>query len=906
MKGNFNLETAIETWKSFFSYRRAFFSDDMEELELHLREDIAHLMAAGYSDEEAFREASSRIGNVTDLDDDFGSVYWNKVNHKNKLLETFRKQLSMFNNYLKTALRNLAKNRGYSALNITGLAVGLASAFFILLWMNTELEVDGFHANDNRLFQVKINVPEAAAVSTWSNVPAPLASTLESEFTEVESAILTLPIRASLGETDRRARADGFYVGNDFFEAFSFPLVSGSPESALDEKDSIVISERLADRIFGSQWHEESLIGEPLVVDYWQSNGGVLGNAVRMDMDREFVITGVVETIPGNSSMSFDFVLPVQGVMDQFPHLSTWGPRWFNLYLLSSDQTLESELSASIAPVLSAHTAESADQEVIVQPFSETYLYGSYSDGIPSGGLIDRVVLTGLVGLAILLIACINFTNLLTARSASRAREIGVRKTMGATPTFLVHQFLGESVLTALFALVAAIAMLAMGLPVFNTVTGLDIGFGDLGLATWSVFLMVTLLTGLVAGSYPAFVLSSLNVAGAFNGRNAGGKRSGHAVRHALVIVQFAVSIVLIVATLTMYRQIEFLKSKDLGIDKDHVVSVRIEGELGNQIEAARSLLEESSAIEHVSFASANPLEVAIKTGNVRWSGKAPDETIVFSVLGTDAAFSETMKLDLAEGRFFDAGRDAGQLNYVVNEEAVRVMNLDSPIGHPFALGNEVEGEGTGTGRIIGVVKNFHTGSLIDQQIEPVVMRLESTDVNFLFARLRPGRAGEGLAALQAMTDRFIPAYPFEYTFMDAAYEANYQSESMMALLSRFFAVIAIVIASLGLLGLSAHIVQQRTKEIGVRRVLGATKSGLIMRLSRDLVLLVLASLFIALPVAWMLMQWWLSSFAFRTTVGMGSLLLAATISLILAAATVGLQASRAAGRNPAILLRHD
>ena len=906
MQQRFDLDTAIETWKGFFAYRRAFFTDDMEELELHLREHIAHLMEAGYTEEDAFREASSSLGNVTDLDDDFRSVFWKKVKHKNQLSGTLRQQLSMFNNYIKTALRNLAKNRGYSALNISGLAVGLASAFFILLWTNSELDVDGFHSNEDRLYQVKINVPEAEAISTWSNVPAPLATTLESDFLEVESAILTLPVRASLGKTDRRARADGLFAGEDFFSAFTFPLIAGSAESALDAVNNIVISEDLAARVYGPQWNDQSLIGERIVIDYWQSNGGVLGNAVRLDIGDEFVITGVFESIPDNSSIAFDFVLPVRGVMNQFPHLASWGPRWFSMYLLASDRTSESQLSAKIAPVLAANAADAVDQSVIVQPFSETYLHGSFSEGLPSGGLIDRVILIGLVGLAILLIACINFTNLLTARSTSRAREIGVRKTMGATPSFLVHQFLGESVLTAFFALMGAVVLMALGLPLFNTVTGLEIGFGDLSLYVWSAFVLITLLTGLVAGAYPAFVLSSLNVIGAFRGKATGGHRHGLGVRHTLVIVQFAVSIVLVVATLTMYRQIEFLKSKDLGIDKENVVSVRIEGELGNQLEAARAMLVESSAIEQVSFASANPLDVAIKTGNVLWSGKEPDETIVFSVLGSDASFAATMKLELIDGRFFDADRDAGQLNYVVNEEAVRMMNLDAPIGHPFALGNEVAGEGTGAGRIIGVVKDFHTGSLVDQQTGPVLLRYDDADVNFLFARLQPGRSSEGLAALQSMTNRFIPAYPFEYAFMDAAYEANYENESLIALLSRFFAVIAIVIASLGLLGLSALIVQQRTKEIGVRIVLGATKGGLIVRLSRDLMTLVIASLVVALPVAYLLMHWWLSSFAYRTTVGAGTLLLAATVSLLIAGSTVGLQAARAAGRHPTTLLRHD
>ncbi len=526
--------------------------------------------------------------------------------------------------------------------------------------------------------------------------------------------------------------------------------------------------------------------------------------------------------------------------------------------------------------------------------------------GRPAGGRIQRVYLIGLVGLAILLIAYINFTNLVTARSNQRAREIGVRKAMGATPSFLVQQFLGEAILTSLVAFVVAAGLMAIAMPLFNGVTGAQIMLGSLTTWTWAAFLGISLLTGAIAGGYPAFYLASLNVVRVFRSQSAIGKRGEISARKSLVVIQFAVSVFLIVGTLTIYQQLRFFQTKDLGLDKENVVVVRLDGEMNQRYEAVRRSLMESPNIENVSRSSAHPLAVANMNSDIFWEGKESDESALFKVLRTDDHFARTMKLEIVSGRFFDEERDAGQLRFVINETAMRAMGLEDAVGHPFAFGFDLEGSSTGFGQIVGVVGDFHSGSLADQDIGPLVFRYEPDGANVLLARIAGGQTSEGLIALSQINRKFNPGYPFEYTFLDEAYGVYYEDEAILETLSQVFAFFAILIACLGLLGLSAFSVQQRTKEIGVRRVLGASNAHVMYILSLEFVKLVFFGLIVALPFGYWAMSRWLESFAYRIDVGAATLFTAAALSLVIAVITVGYQAHRATRMDPAQSLRYE
>jgi len=905
---SFDLETAIGTWRSFFETRRAFFDEDLEELENHLRELTDDLIQSGMSEENAFRQASAHLGSVIQLDEEYKNVFWRKIKHQDKLLKTVIFQLAMFKNYIKIGLRNLVKHKGYSALNISGLAVGLACSFFAFLWIQDELSVDQFHDNGDLLYQVKINAHNSDQISTWSNAPLPLAETIESNYPEIESAILMMPMKAAISMVDHASHEKGFFVSAGFFDAFTFPLITGDQASVLTDPSSIVISASVASKYFGQDWRSSnSVLGQTFSMAYWQSNGGVLGDAVTVESLEEFTITGIFEDVPRRSSLQFDIILPVQVVLSRFDHLKEWGPRWFEMIVKVRPDSDASVLSEKIQGVLQERLTDAdGKQDIILQSFGKTYLHGSFVQGQPSGGRIQRVYLIGLVGLAILLIACINFTNLTTARSNQRAQEIGVRKAMGATPSFLIQQFLGEAVLTSLVAFVVAIGLLIVVLPLFNGVANTDIAASSLTGRHWLNFLVIALVTGVVAGGYPALYLASMNVIRVFRSQSSTGRKGEINARKSLVVIQFSVSVFLIVGTLTVYEQLSFLQTKDLGLDKENVVMMRLDGELDSQYEAVRQALSNSSSIEYVSRTSAHPLGVAIKNQNVVWEGKQTDESILFTVLKTDDQFAKTMKLDVVEGRFFEDERDRGLLRYVVNESAVRAMRLTNPVGHPFAFGYDVDGSGPGSGQIVGVVNDFHTGSLTDEKIGPLVFRLESEGANFMLARLKAGRTSNGIVALSEMSEFFNPGYPFDYEFLDERYGAYYADEMVLGTLSQVFAFIAVLIACLGLLGLSAFSVQQRTKEIGVRQILGATKGHVMFILSTEFMKLVIISLVIAMPLAYWAMTNWLTSFAYRIDMGLGTLFIAGALSLSVALMTVGYQAHRATRQNPVQALRYE
>lgn len=899
----FNLDTAIATWRSVLAQRRYFFTDDLDELERHLRDHTAFLIQQGTPEEEAFHEALRSLGDVVFLEQTYRRVFWRKLKHRQILLKNIWYQVTLFKNYAVIAWRAFMKHKGYSTLNISGLALGLACSFLIVLWMQHELSIDQFHEHGDQLYAVKTNDYGVHQITTWSNVSLPLAEMLETTYPEIEQAILTLPIHAALQSEKHAGREKGYYASPGFFTAFSFPLLVGDPVRALADPTSILISETVAAKYFGSNWRTEQVVGQTLTMDYWQSDGGVLGQAVRVDTKKPFTITGVFKTPPEHSSLQFDVVLPVAEVADHFPHIRAWGPRWFELVVQA--QADVDALGAKIRPVLQAHVDAGIQQELMLQPFPEAYLHSAFVAGKPTGGRIQRVYLIGWVGIALLLIACINFTNLVTAQAQQRAREIGVRKVMGATPTSLVQQFLGEALLASLIAFGVAIGLLVVALPLFREVTGTVLALDTITASVWFMFLGIALLAGVLAGSYPAFYLASLQVVRVFRNTLAFRKMGAKGLRKGLVVVQFGVSAFLVVGTLTVYQQLVYLQTKELGLNKDNVVMIRLEGAMREQYDVVRQMLLETPQIKQVARSSAQPLGVATKNSNVHWAGKTQEEDVLFTVLRTDAAFSETMELTLQAGRFFDEDHDANALRYVVNAAAVQAMGLTDPIGHPFAFGFD-RADGQALGEIIGVVEDFHTGPLTDEKIAPLVVRYEPSFGNFLLVRVSARETRAALLALEEVHATLNPGYLFEYTFLDDVYQAYYADEWVLGRLSQIFAFIAIFIACLGLLGLSAFAVQQRTKEIGIRRVLGATKRQVLYIVSLEFMQLVGLALVIALPLAYWAMQGWLGSFAYHIQLGAGTLLVAATLAYAVALVTVGYQAHRATRLDPVCALRSE
>ena len=900
---SFNLEIAIETWRSVLGRKHGFFADDLDELENHLRDHTAQLIRQGYTEEESFQIAQSSIGDFTQLEKAYKAVFWRKLKHRKLLIGNFIYQLSMFKSYFKLAVRNLLKHKGYSAINISGLAIGLACSFFIFLWIQHELSIDKFHENGDHLFQVKIEDKGGDRTSTWSNVPMPLAPILESSYPEVKHAILTLPIQAALKGERQSSREQGYFVGPGFFDAFTFPFIVGNPLQALNDPTSIVISETVAKKYYGANWQaEHAIIGETITLDYWQSNGGVLGQGVTVDSQKDFTITGVFNDVPQRSSLRFDVVFPVNEVVQHFAHLRDWGPRWFEMTLALNAEADAKGLATKIKPILSEYADGVENQDLLLQSFGDQYLYSA--TGEQTIGRIKQVYIIGLIGLAILLIACINFANLATARSSQRAREIGVRKAMGATPSYLIQQFVGEALLTAFAAFLFAIGLLIVAVPFVSSSIGIEISIWNLPAWDWISFAAIAMLTGVVAGGYPAFYLASMRVIEVFRSQVKTRKKGEVSVRKGLVVFQFGVSAFLIVSTLTVYKQLNYLQTKDLGLDKENVVMVRMEGDMPQQFDAVRQTLLQDLAIEHVSRSSTHPLSVTIKNSNALWTGKELEENVLFTILNTDDQFFDTMKLELSAGRFYDEAVDGESLRYVINESAARAMGLVESIGHPFAFG--FEDAGLEEGQIIGVIKDFHTGSLRDEEISPLVIRYDPSNANFLLVRIAANKTADALKVLKQAQSTFNPGYEFDYTFLDEAYQSYYVEEKVLGKLSLTSAFLSIFIACLGLFGLSAFSVQQRTKEIGVRRVLGATQRNVLYILSLEFVKPMLVALVLALPVAYWTMQHWLTTFAYRIDVGVDVMLIAIMFSMVIVMISVGYQALRAARLNPVQALKQE
>jgi len=787
----------------------------------------------------------------------------------------------MFRNYFKIALRNIAQHKAYSAINILGLSVGLACAFFIVLWVQDELNFDGFHEESDQIYRVMQHATFGGRKGTQDAIPGPLDYILDEEYPEItHSVLMSWEFNMVVSMGDEAFRADGRYFGPDLFKVFTFPLIIGDPETALTDPESIVLSESLVRRYFG---------------DDWRLNDSIIGTTFRIENRIDMTLTGVFEDIPINSTLQFEFVLPVEEFNRRNDWVDTWTSNGLRMFVRLQKDSDPVAVSAKIEGLI----AENNDQwatELFLQPITDMYLRSDYEDGVLVGGRIEYVRIFLLVALFIILIASINFMNLATARSAQRAREIGVRKSVGATRTILARQFLGESILLSLIAFLVAMVLVSILLPSFNALTDKAVRISFLDPTLWLQFGGIALLTGLLAGSYPALYLSSLNVIGVL--RNSTGKTSrGAGLRKGLVVFQFIMSIILIVGTATVYKQLGYIQSKDLGVDRENVLYMDFEGGVKEQFGAFKQELLREPGIVSVSAGSQNPLSIGQNT-MIDFDGKDPDDTTLYNIISTEIGFVETMGIEMTGGRVFSEAFGADSSNYVVNEQTVEAMGMEDPIGQRLTLWGD---EGT----IVGIMKDFHMRSLY-RPIDPVIFRLNHESAQIMFVRLASNQTTEGIASLERVFKAFNPEFPFEYRFMDEEFEDTYRSEIVIGTLANFFAFVGVLIACLGLFGLASFTAEQRTKEIGIRKVMGASVSNVVGLLSREFLLLVLLAFAMAAPISYFVMNDWLNDFAFHTNLGVGVLAVAGIASILIAGLTVSWQAIRAATANPVVSLRSE
>ncbi|MDP9040692.1 MAG: ABC transporter permease [Bacteroidota bacterium] len=789
----------------------------------------------------------------------------------------------MFSGNLKIAWRNLVRNKTSALINVLGLSVGLAFSLLILLWVQNELGVDGFHQNGKQLYAVYERQYTDNQIQGVYYTPALLAEQLKKIPDVQYAANAMFDFKNAFSVGGRSLTFNGGAAGKDYFKMFSFPLVQGSAQTVLGSPSGIAISQKMAKAFFGSA---ESAIG----------------NTLRYENTRDFKITGVFENVPDNATQNFDFIINWDAFLQIAPFLKSWGisaPLCYVMLRGDADAArVENKFTHFLDDLVPYQKKGSYTLELGLQQFGQVYLHNHFTDGRIDGGRIEYVKLFTIVAVFILLIACINFMNLTTARSIKRAREIGVRKVMGALRPALIKQFIGESLLLTSFSAAIALALVVAFLPLFNEFTQKNIGLPFFQFAFWPKFIIIILITGLVSGSYPALFLSSFNPARVFKGtvRLAGGALS---FRKGLVVFQFVLSVILIISTMIVSRQISYIQAKNLGFDHENLVYMPLKGDAGKQYDVFKSEALHMPGIESVSRVIENPNDIITNTIGVNWEGKDPNLHIQFAFIALGYDFVHTMRLRLLEGRDYSRSYAGDSSGYLINEAALQKIGFKNPIGKPLIMWGK-------TGTIVGVLKDFHFTSF-HEPIKPLIVRFgEHEQPATALVRTQPGKTKEALTSLNILWNQMNPKFPFEYTFSDEEFRKMYRNEQIVGNLAHVFAFLAVFISCLGLLGLAMFTAEQRVKEIGVRKVLGASVASLFTLLASEFLGLVVIALLIASPLAWYAMNKWLENYAYHTQMEWWIFLTAGFAALLISFVTVSFQAARTALINPVQSLRSE
>jgi len=789
----------------------------------------------------------------------------------------------MFNNYIKIAWRNLMKDKQFTLLNTIGLSAGIACTLLIYLWVADEMSVDRIFDKDDQIYQLM-----ELGISGGDKVPSDESSGLLNEVVKARSpeviyATAVAPSdwfqKFTLSAGEKNIKAAGQYAGKDYFNIFSFPLVEGKRNDLLTDKNSIVISDELANKLFGT-------------------TQGLKGKAIRFQQQRDFFVSGVFEKPDSHSSQQFDFVLSFDYLNDEQGWLKNWGntgPHNFVMVKKGTDiQAFNKRIAGIITEAIGVDT-----RTPFAMRFSENYLKNTFSHGSRIGGKSEYVKLFSLIAIFILAIACINFMNLSTAKSSRRMKEVGIKKVVGASRQQLISQFLSESMLITVLSMMLALVLAWIMIPQFNQLTGKT---GSLNFS-WRLLLAlagIALFTGLLSGSYPALYLSKFNPIVVLKGKLI--STVGEVLsRKGLVVFQFALSVILIVSVMIIYQQVKFIQSEDPGYNKDNIVKFDTDGKLQGNQENFIAQLKKIPGVVNASFTFNNMIGRNFGTNGVNWEGKDQNDKIYFEGFGGGYDFTETMGMKIKEGRYFSKAFGDESNNVLVNESAVSVMHIKDPVGKNI----QVNGRNR---RIVGVVKNFHFESL-HETVKPAYFMLITQEKNpwyKIMARIRPGQQKETLDRIQQLYESYNPGFPFVYDFLDEAYQKQYEAEVRVASLSKYFSGLAILISCLGLFGLAAFTAQKRQKEIGIRKVVGASVNTIILMLSKDFLKLVLIALVVAFPISWWLLDKWLQSFAYRISISPWIFLGSGALVILITMLTISFQSVKAALSNPVRSLRSE
>lgn len=781
--------------------------------------------------------------------------------------------------FFKTAFRQILKNKLFSLINISGLAIGIAGAILILLWIGDELSYDQHQENISDLYRVmEDQYYSAGDMLTTSSTPGPMAPKMKDDFPEIiYGGRLTWEMNVLLNHEDKSLYFDARYVDQDFVDMFSYDLIEGDLSSAFTETTGMIITRSVSEALFGQD--------------------SPLGKMVKVDNDHIYSVKALIENIPSNTSVPFELLVPLEPFLEE----NTWANQWYNnnirTFLRLQPGTDYLLFADKIKNYLKENSSEDDHRELFLQPMAKMRLYSDFRQGKKGGGRILYVRIFTVVGIFIIAIAAINFMNLATALSTKRAKEVGIRKVAGSTKRNLILQYLLETMMISGIALLLSLLIVYLVLPIFNSLTDKSVGLDRyiLGLS-----LILTIITGGLAGIYPAFYIARYQPVAVLKGELSSGTKASF-FRRSLVVFQFALSIILIIGTMVVMQQLNYILNKNIGLEKDNIVYVPLRENMLGHYEAIRNQMFEVEGIKNITVTSQNPIRVGNSTMSVVWPGKSEDDQVLFTNFFVDHDFVETFNIEMLAGRDFDRSFTNDSSNFLINESSAAAMGYspDSIINQEITFWN------SRVGRIVGVMKDFNFYSL-HNEIDPLIILMDKESYFLMHLHVEMTNLENILDKLREIQGTYAPNYPFEYHFLDESWEETYQSEKMIGSLFNYFAFIAIFISCMGLYGLAAYSIERRTKELGIRKALGASLGNILHLVSKEYFLLIIIAFTLASPISWYAMNTWLIDFAYHIEISIFVFLAAVFISLFLALATVSFFAFKAARTNPVEVLRYE
>ena len=786
----------------------------------------------------------------------------------------------MIKNYFKIAWRNLFRNKGFSATNLLGLTIGITCTILISLWVKDELTYDKFHTNYNSIYKIYANRDFNNQLFTDENMVLPLASTIEKQIPQIKNAVATThrqPRILSYG--DIKLKKEGYSVSEHFFEMFSWKFIKGTASVAIADPSSIVLTKTTAKAFFG--------------------NGDPINKTIRIDNNRDAKVTAIVDDAPGNSTFQFDYIVPFNTSSENYQRsFADWQNSSWNVFVQVTPGTNVQQLQKSINDIKYQH--DPGDKKISTYfafPMSKWRLQSEFKDGKNTGGMIEYVRLFSIIAIIILLIACVNFMNLSTARSEKRAREVGVRKTLGSGKRQLIFQFFSESIILAAIAFVLSVLAVYLLLPFFNDLVDKQLSLNIAEPLFWVAAIALILFTGIVAGSYPALYLSSFNPVKVLKGTFLSGKKSA-LPRHILVVGQFAISILLISATIIIYQQIQHIKNRDIGYNPDNLIMVPSTGDTQKNYTAIRDELLKTGVVDIVNRSFSPITEVWWKAPAPDWDGKPAGAQLIVASMATDVDYTKTMGVKIMQGKDF-SGVPADSANMIINEAAVKAMQLKNPVGTQLRYGSNKY-------TVIGVTSNIVMESPF-KAVDPMLVYFDPNNSNSINIRLKASvKPQEALKSIETVFKRYNPAFPFDYKFVDQEFGRKFLTENLISRITNIFAGLAIFICCIGLAGLASFTIEKRIREIGIRKVMGATLQQLLLLISKDFLKLVLIAFVIATPIAWWFMHNWLEKYPDRINISIWLFGAVGFLILLLALVVVSLNTMKAAVANPIKSLRTE